>query len=115
MSKADKLLKRIEFYDKMASAQKPETDALLKKASLFEKLALYSDRKSFLQAMAQDQAADPNRQLIWKALQLMQQAGVDEATTAPLGNAVTFNRVDIPAIQRAIQTATLTKMSPLAN
>jgi hypothetical protein len=51
MSKADKLLKRVEFYEKMASSQKPENDNLLKKASLFEKLALYSDRKSFLTAL----------------------------------------------------------------
>lgn len=122
MSKADKLLKRIEFYEKMASTQqKSENDDLLKKASLFEKLALYSDRKSFLHAIAQDPGAaaqDPNaanRQLINQALQILQQAGVDEATTAPLGNAVLFNKVDLPAIQRAIQTATLTKMSPLTH
>jgi hypothetical protein len=54
MSKADKLLKRVEFYEKMASSQKPETDELLNKVSLFERLALYSDRKSFLSAIAQD-------------------------------------------------------------
>lgn len=53
MSKADKLLKRIEFYEKMASAQKPEAGDLLNKASLFERLALYSDSKSFLKAIAQ--------------------------------------------------------------
>jgi len=53
MSKADKLLKRVEFYEKMASSQKPETVDLLNKASLFERLALYSDRKSFLSAIAQ--------------------------------------------------------------
>lgn len=53
MSKADKLLKRVEFYEKMASSQKPETSDLLNKASLFERLALYSDRKSFLTAIAQ--------------------------------------------------------------
>jgi hypothetical protein len=52
MSKADKLLKRIEFYEKMASSQKPENEDLLKKASLYERLALYSDRKSFLSALA---------------------------------------------------------------
>jgi hypothetical protein len=54
MSKADKLLKRVEFYEKMASAQKSEAGELLNKASLFERLALYSDRSSFLQALAQD-------------------------------------------------------------
>jgi len=53
MSKADKLLKRVEFYEKMASSRKPENDDLLKRASLFERLALYSDRKSFLSALAQ--------------------------------------------------------------
>ena len=54
MSKADKLLKRVEFYEKMASAQKPEAGDLLNKAALFERLALYSDRQSFLQALAQE-------------------------------------------------------------
>lgn len=66
MSKADKLLKRIEFYEKMASAQKSEAGELLNKASLFERLALYSDRSLFLQALAQDaimegeQSPNPN-------------------------------------------------------
>jgi len=116
MSNADKLLKRVEYYEKMASAQKPEAGDLLNKATLFERLALYSDSKSFLQALAQAPAADPNRQLIWRALQLMQSAGVDEATTQPLGQAVTFNKVDISAIKRAIQDAILTgKLSPLAH
>jgi peptidoglycan hydrolase-like protein with peptidoglycan-binding domain len=32
-----------------------DTKAILKKAELFEKLALYGDRKSFLQALAQSQ------------------------------------------------------------
>ncbi len=114
MSNADKLLKRVEFYEKMASAQKPEAGELLNKASLFERLALYSDSKSFLQALAQ--TTDPNKPLIGRALQLMQGAGVDETLTQPLGNAVLFNKVDIAAIQRAIQTAILTgKMSPLAH
>src|SRR5574338_553332 len=58
MSKADKLLKRVEFYEKMASNTKPETSDLLNKASLFERLALYSDRKSFLSAIAQGAPAD---------------------------------------------------------
>lgn len=69
MSKADKLLKRIEFYEKMASAQKPEADDLLNKASLFERLALYSDSKSFLKALAQreilmegDKPSNPQQQ-----------------------------------------------------
>lgn len=116
MSKADKLLKRVEFYEKMASAQKPEAGDLLNKASLFERLALYSDSKSFLKALAQ--GADPNRNLIWKALQIMQEAGVDEATTQPLASALTFTsgNPDISAIKRAIQTAILTgKLSPLAH
>lgn len=58
MSKADKLLKRVEFYEKMAQSQKPETNELLNKASLFERLALYSDRKSFLTAIAQSNPGD---------------------------------------------------------
>lgn len=87
-------------------------DSLLKKAEVYERLSLYSDRKSFLKAVAQA-AQDPNRALIQQALAILQQAGVDEATLQPLGNAVLFNKIDLPAIQRAIQTATMTKMSPL--
>lgn len=59
MSNADKLLKRVEFYEKMASAQKSEAGDLLNKAALFERLALYSDSKSFLKALAQQNDA-PN-------------------------------------------------------
>jgi hypothetical protein len=102
-----------------------KADMLLKKATFFERMALYADRKSFLQSVAQGQVmtlpvqeikSDPNevnRMLVNQALQIMQQAGVDEATTAPLGNAILFNKWDVPAIQRAIQNATMTKMSPL--
>jgi hypothetical protein len=67
MSKTDTLLKRVEFYEKMASDQKPEAGDLLNKASLYERLALYSDSKSFLKAIAQqppimegETPADPN-------------------------------------------------------
>jgi hypothetical protein len=94
-----------------------KADTLLKKATFFERIALYSDRKAFLQAIAQEsqaQQSDSNRQIIWQALQILQQAGIDEATTKPLADAVTFGRVDIPAIQAAIQAAYLTKMSPLS-
>lgn len=41
-----------------------DTKAILKKAELFEKLALYGDRKSFLQALAQDSVwVDPIKNL----------------------------------------------------
>ncbi len=90
-----------------------KADTLLKRAASFERMALYADRKSFLQAIAQEQ--DPNRQLIWQALQLLQQAGVDESLTAPLGNAITFGKVDLAAIKQAIQSIILTgKLSPLS-
>lgn len=112
MSKVDQLLKRVDFYEKVAS-KAPEVNSLLNKAAVFERLALYSDRKSFLTAIAQLDQNAANRQLINQALQIMNQAGVEDSFTAPLGNAVLFNKVDIPAIQRAIQTVTLTKLSPL--
>jgi peptidoglycan hydrolase-like protein with peptidoglycan-binding domain len=94
-----------------------KADTLLKRAGFYEKMALYSDRKTFLQAVAQAApASDPNRQLINKALQLLQQSGADEATTAPLVSAITFNKVDVPAIRKSIQTAILTgKLSPLSH
>lgn len=110
-----------------------KADTLLKKATFFERMALYSDRKTFLQVLAQqltdqpgtsfpgdveaDQAEQDKNQraLIWQALQILQQAGVNESVTGPLVNAVTFNRVDLPSIQRAIQSAIMTgKLSPLA-
>lgn len=75
MSKADKLLKRAEFYEKMASSQKPENEDLLKKASLYERLALYSDRKSFLSAMAQPD-------------QISQNEGYIRNTVSQLNNAI---------------------------
>ncbi len=53
MSKNDKLLKRIEFYEKMASSEKSNSDELLNKVSFYERLSLYSDRGSFLRALAQ--------------------------------------------------------------
>jgi hypothetical protein len=37
-----------------------KADTLLKKATFFERLALYSDRKTFLQSLAQGGATDPN-------------------------------------------------------
>lgn len=37
-----------------------KADTLLKKATFFERLAVYSDRKSFLQALAQGGATDPD-------------------------------------------------------
>lgn len=37
-----------------------KADTLLKKATFFERLAIYSDRKSFLQALAQGGATDPD-------------------------------------------------------
>jgi hypothetical protein len=52
MSKVDQLLKRVDFYEKVAST-KPEANTLLDKAIVFERLALYSDRKSFLEALGQ--------------------------------------------------------------
>jgi hypothetical protein len=91
-----------------------KADTLLKKTAAFERLALYSDRKSFLQALAQT-PQDPNRQLIWQALQLLQQAGVDESLTTSLANAVTFGRTDLAAIKQAIQSIIMTgKLSPLS-
>lgn len=57
MSKVDQLLKRAEYYEKVAS-EVPGADSLLNKAAVFERLALYSDRKSFLEALAQVPSGD---------------------------------------------------------
>ncbi len=43
-----------EFYISYPEGTMVDTKAILKKAELFERLAQYGDRKSFLQALAQD-------------------------------------------------------------
>jgi hypothetical protein len=103
-----------------------KADTLLKKATFYERMAIYSDRKTFLQALAQpapvshpgdleEEALNKNKQLIGRALQLMQQSNVDSNITAPLGNAVIFNKIDIPAIKKVIENVRLTgKISPLS-
>lgn len=84
-----------------------KADTLLKKATAFERLALYSDRKTFLQSLSQATPGldQTSRDLIGKAMQIMQQMGVSEQTIVPLGNAFTFNKVDPNAIRQAFQKA----------
>lgn len=86
-----------------------KADTLLKKATAFERLALYSDRKTFLKSLAQDAAApslDQNsKDLLGKAMQIMQQIGISQETMAPLGSAYLFNKVDPNAIRQAFQKA----------
>lgn len=84
-----------------------KADTLLKKATAFERLALYSDRKSFLQSLAQSTTGldQTSRDLLGKAMQVMQQIGISQETIAPLGSAILFNKVDPQAIRQAFQKA----------
>jgi len=79
---------------------------LLNKAVSFEKLALYSDRKAFLQALGQE-ASDPNKELALQALTAMQQENVDNDTLKPLYDAVNLNKLDLNAVKKAITHALL--------
>ena len=98
MSKADKLLKRIEFYEKMASAQKSEAGELLNKASLFERLALYSDRASFLQALAQDAILEGEKPADPKLRQYAPGSSWEEARKQEFGTARTIPKPEpLPA------------------
>jgi len=116
MSKVDQLLKRAEFYEKVAS-QVPEANSLLNKATVFERLALYSDRKSFLQALGQQSPEDQeNIQVARRALSLLQQLGIGQDKTTSLGNAAVFGKVDVPAMRREIEHARLAGgISPLGH
>lgn len=113
-------------------------DSLFKKAEVYERLALFSDRKSFLKALAQNatpvapSSLDENnpgvapfmnqapaglsaqqKQLLMQAQQLLQGAGVESNA---IGNAVVFGRVDMAAITKEISSALMTgKLSPLSN
>lgn len=97
-----------------------KADTLLKKATAFERLALYSDRKTFLQSLAQTAPAAPgldanSRMLVNQALQIMKQLGVDEEVTRPLADALIFNKVDPHAIQMAFQRARFTAPAALTS
>lgn len=107
-----------------------KADTLLKRATFFERMALYSDRKTFLQAIAQEQpgyewnrmeqtekdidtpaALDKqSRDLLYKAMKILQDNGL---TANAVGNAVIFGKVDWNAIKQEINQATLTGLSPL--
>jgi hypothetical protein len=95
-----------------------KADTLLKKASFFERLALYSDRKSYLQALAQETPApalDKNtRNLLLEAQQIMQNAGLDASA---IGNVTLFNKLDQwGAAAKSIRDALmLGKLSPLSD
>lgn len=89
MSKNDKLLKRIEFYEKMASSEKPDSNELLDKVSFYERLALYSDRGSFLKALAQTPAqplSNEVRQQIDSAMKDLSMTKPDDPKSKQLVN-----------------------------
>lgn len=81
-------------------------DALVKKVEFFEKLAVYGDRESFLKAIAQDQENEQAKAIIKQMESLIKGAGVtDESILAPFGNATLFHNIDINAINSAVSKA----------
>lgn len=94
-----------------------KADTLLKKATFFERMALYSDRKSYLQALAQGNppALDKNtRDLLFEAQNILQNAGLDASA---IGNVIVFNKLDqFGAAMKSIRDALmLGKLSPLSD
>jgi hypothetical protein len=109
-------------------------NALLKKIEVFEKLAVYGDRRSFLKAIAQagptsydgdiaDQAKEDakaaeaqKKTLLYQAQRLLQGAG---AESSAIGNALlplSGKPADMNAILSDINNALMTgKLSPLSN
>lgn len=86
-----------------------KADTLLKKATSFERLALYSDRKVFLQALSQDLTVDSQIEALFKkAYDLINQAGGD---TSAIQNAWQMKK-DPAALARAI-TAILPSLAGL--
>ncbi len=106
-----------------------KADTLLKRATFFERMALYSDRKTFLQSVAQEGGYDWNpmeqtekdidkpsmldkqsRDLLYRAMKILQDNGL---TATAVGNAVIFGKIDWNAIKQEITQAHLTGLSPL--
>lgn len=92
--------------------KKIDTSALVKKVDLFEKLAVYGDRGSFLKALAQDSNTDPKVKSIIQQIQaLLRGANVtDDSITNPISNALIGNVVDVAAVASATMRAA-TKLS----
>lgn len=94
-----------------------KADTLLKKATFFERMALYSDRKSYLQALAQENppALDKNtRDLLFEAQNILQNAGLDASA---IGNVLVFNKMDQfgAALKSMRDALMLGKLSPLSD
>jgi len=85
---------------------KKQLDALVKKVEFFEKLAVYGDRGSFLQALARDDLDPKTKALLEEMANLLAQAGVtDESVLNPLYNALEFGHVNLEAIRSAVTQA----------
>lgn len=80
-------------------------DALVKRVEFFERLAVYGNRSSFLKALAQE--VDPKvAEIISQMDALVRGAGVtDENILGPLGSAKLFHKVDVNAIGNAVRKA----------
>ena len=95
-------------------------DALFKKIEVFEKLAVYGDRSSFLRAIAQEAntggLSAQQKTLLYQAQRLLQGAG---AESAAIGNALlplSGKPADMNAVVRDINNALMTgKLSPLSD
>ncbi len=85
---------------------------LVKRVEVFERLAVYGDRSTFLKSLAQ--SVDPKVLDIVKQMEsLLRAANVtDESVTAPILNATMFKKVDVGAISAAC-TKAMSQMTSL--
>src|SRR5579885_2559137 len=95
-----------------------KVQSLIKKATVFEKLAKHGSRKEFLQSLAQDADLKARaRALASKVSAIMDKANVeDEKIRNGLGNVSLFGKTDPQSLREAAQAAMslMPKISPLS-
>lgn len=83
-----------------------KVDALVKKVEYFEKLAVYSDRSSFLKKIAQDLDYDSGKYIIRQISDLLSGVNVDSVLLRMIQEALIYNNFDKAKLGNAvIQTA----------
>lgn len=89
-------------------------DKLVTQIEMFEKIAVYGDRSSFLKALAQDSLDPKAKSVIEQMRSLLQEANVtDPSILDPINNALMFNEVNFGAISNAVMKAS-NKMSSIS-
>lgn len=81
-------------------------EALIRRVEMFEKLAVYSDRSSFLKSLAADSLDSKTKNTLQQMANLLQQAGVtDEDVWDPINSALSFGHVNLGSIRQAVTSA----------